>query len=727
MLNSIQLTNFQRHRNLKIDFTGGINALRGSNEAGKSTLLRGICYALFGLKAMSVGLADLVTWGEPENSLKVELTLAVDGATYTIKRGKSGAEVNYDGGIVTGQSECTTFLSKLLKADAGAAARLVLANQGEIRGAIESGTKETTELMERLAEFDQIDRLIELMQEKLVLGNPANAEASVQAAQAALDAARGEATEPNHPELDRIVGVARSNLEQADAQLASADTAVDEAQQALGALQGQRAQAAAAQQAVSSAQGRVSRAKAAIEEALAIPAPTPFDVEGARDRIAALGNVANLRAVFQQCEPLLGAPARPADDRFEGGFSDLAAELSSTQGRLDRARRAAAEAKAAAGQARAAAEIARSKVSTGNCATCGQPVDHLPEVAERNKTFTAEAERQEAAAAAHDQGHAKHLQVEAELLSYLQALQAVQKESEPRQRLLARFPDHLSDDGMSPPTLTWTGGGIPDDASAEVTALRQQISAHEAAQRTYDAAQAGLARAQQEQQAANAELDAALTAAQGVQEVPAGAEDSARAALDDARRQRTELQAAARDAQRALGTAEQARAAAIEAHRRAMRAIEDGEAELARRRAELKDLAFNNALLKAVRAARPVLADKLWNLVLAAVSRYFSEMRGIASKVTKDADGFKVDGHTASTLSGSTLDILGLAVRVALTRTFLPTAPFLVLDEPAAAMDEQRTNQMLGFLASTGFPQTLLVTHEDISESVASNLIEVGP
>lgn len=106
-----------------------------------------------------------------------------------------------------------------------------------------------------------------------------------------------------------------------------------------------------------------------------------------------------------------------------------------------------------------------------------------------------------------------------------------------------------------------------------------------------------------------------------------------------------------------------------------------------KRRAELKVLNFNNALLKAVRAARPLIADKLWNLVLSAVSRYFSEMRGTKSRVTKDSDGFKADGHTATTLSGSTLDILGLAIRVALTRTFLPTAPFLVLDEPAVVYD----------------------------------------
>ena len=172
MLNRIKLTNFQRHRALEVTFNAGISALRGSNEAGKSTLIRAICYALFGAKALPMSLAETVTWGEAESTLKVELELSVEGTVYTINRGKSGAEVNYDGGKVTGQNECTAFISKLLKADAGSAAKLMLASQGEIRGALEKGAAETTKLIEQLAEFDQLDNLIELMQERLTLGSP---------------------------------------------------------------------------------------------------------------------------------------------------------------------------------------------------------------------------------------------------------------------------------------------------------------------------------------------------------------------------------------------------------------------------------------------------------------------------------------------------------------------------------------------------------------------------
>ena len=179
-----------------------------------------------------------------------------------------------------------------------------------------------------------------------------------------------------------------------------------------------------------------------------------------------------------------------------------------------------------------------------------------------------------------------------------------------------------------------------------------------------------------------------------------------------------------RTCQRNLDIEVNGKQSAIDNYERALRSIAQSKTILAARRTELKSLAFNNGLIKAVRAARPVIADRLWNLVLAAVGKYFSEMRGTKSRVTKDGDGFKVDGHTATTLSGSTLDILGLADRVALTRTSR-SAPFLVLDEPAAAMDGERTELMLGFLVTCGFPQTLLVTHEDISESVADNIIAI--
>jgi hypothetical protein len=40
-------------------------------------------------------------------------------------------------------------------------------------------------------------------------------------------------------------------------------------------------------------------------------------------------------------------------------------------------------------------------------------------------------------------------------------------------------------------------------------------------------------------------------------------------------------------------------------------------------------------------------------------------------------------------------------------------------------MDDGRTEALLGFLKSVGFQQTLLVSHEEVSESVADNLIQL--
>lgn len=88
--------------------------------------------------------------------------------------------------------------------------------------------------------------------------------------------------------------------------------------------------------------------------------------------------------------------------------------------------------------------------------------------------------------------------------------------------------------------------------------------------------------------------------------------------------------------------------------------------------------------------------------------------------VTKTADGFLVNGSPSKSLSGSTLDILSIAVRVALTKVFLPNMDMLILDEPAHGADRDRTASILGFLSSIGYRQVIIATHDEISEAVAT-------
>jgi DNA repair exonuclease SbcCD ATPase subunit len=352
----------------------------------------------------------------------------------------------------------------------------------------------------------------------------------------------------------------------------------------------------------------------------------------------------------------------------------------------------------------------------GSCSLCGKDVSEVPEVVAKNEEIDlniAEATKEAATLAAKiSQG----LKDEVELM-------AIKTASKAALAAAAKYGAHLTVNAdVMPPTLTWAGPtdfevvkGALADAESKLAKLEETVSA-------YDKAAARKEEAEKRVNAAKADLQHAVDQLAGRKPVSTGAAqmlvqtaeatvagdrsllDAARATLEAARSYRREA------------------VAAWESHLKLMAQIEG---TIAQRQAELKTLQFNNTLLKAVRTARPVIADKLWSLVLGAVSRYFSEMRGERSLVTKTTDGFVVDGHSAATLSGSTLDILGLAVRVALVRTFVPHAPLLVLDEPTAAMDAERTATTLGFLAATGFKQTIIVSHEEATEAVADHLIQL--
>ncbi len=143
-------------------------------------------------------------------------------------------------------------------------------------------------------------------------------------------------------------------------------------------------------------------------------------------------------------------------------------------------------------------------------------------------------------------------------------------------------------------------------------------------------------------------------------------------------------------------------------------------------RNDIDNIGFNNTLLKKMRAIKPSVTDYLWSSVLAAVSQFFTQLRGEASVVTKDSDGFKVNGSSVKSLSGSTLDVLALAIRVALTKTFIPNTSLLCLDEPGSGCDRDRMASMLGFLSSVGFRQVILASHDELSESVADRVINLG-
>lgn len=85
MLIRLTLENFKCHRHTAILFSENINGIFGANGSGKTSILEGIVFALFGEKKPSLKLSDLISHHE----IRLKTTLefyGVDRKKYTIKR-----------------------------------------------------------------------------------------------------------------------------------------------------------------------------------------------------------------------------------------------------------------------------------------------------------------------------------------------------------------------------------------------------------------------------------------------------------------------------------------------------------------------------------------------------------------------------------------------------------------------------------------------------------------
>lgn len=710
MLECIQLTHFKKHENLTVDFAPGLNAVKAENEGGKSTLLQAIAYALFGTRALPDSLEETVTWGKPVNSLRVTLTFSVGGVRHEITRSKGGAELVHPGGTVTGQAETSKFIAELLGADVHLATKLLIAHQGDVQGSLAGGSKNASDLIQQLANFTQIDELIELLQVHLVTGSTASLKARLEHAEQVLASKEVEPLD-----VQGLRAEAEKLRQDAQEKEGAVRTAATQAQQASRAY----SDALKAQAAHQAAQTRVQEREQALSQVQeAEPEKPPAErldtrqeeaeLNEARRRVQEAELVDSMHAYNASLDKQWGAVGDKDNARFEGPRAEAEAAFAAAQAQASRSRNEVADHRV---------EIAQLEATLlhGSCTACGRDLSDVPEVQQRNERTQRQIEAlvQKRDAAARQVELSKE---EAELLSQVLGV------SVPGE--LARSPCIKPLDSTVPANLVWVAGEPKPLAQAqadlerakEALAQKQRLAAQQdLLHRQYAEWESRLEKAQHALQAARKELESVTLPEESVDALSERAEharkahEAALALFEAARTQHTEFE---RDA-----------AQRIAEHESALREREQAEKDVATCQADFKQLEFNNALLKAVREAKPVVTSRLWSLVLCAVSSYFSDMRGIPSDVTRSAAGFLVDGHPVSSLSGSTKDALGLAIRVALLRTFLPGLSLLILDEPNAAMDDERTSQVLGFIAASGFNQTLVVSHDDLTPSVADHII----
>lgn len=710
MITKLYLKNFRQHRELTLDLQPGFTALRGQNEAGKSTALEAIMFALFGIRACRNN--DITTWGEQEKSVKVELWLMLNGEELHISRSKLAAEINYVGQTVTGQTECTKFIESQLQLQPGLGPKLMIAGQQDIQGVLtQKGGQAATEMIEGLADLEVIDRIISGLQAKYPTGNTKLIENRVETAGNMII---GRKDKISQLILDAV-------LLPTDEDIGREETAVDELRQQyvnLGEELAVAKQERDEANATNDTRAKVIRRLHAAEDNLkgleasrtklgddAPPAP-----EGELDTEVLEAGIRQFKAKqkhFGLYTEFMEEKATAVEALYEGSRAELKAEISELTEKLE-----AAKADVAAIPQRIETLLAK-KVSASVCGFCAKDVSQFPEVAEKN----AELDKQI------DVQRAELLRCKGEVATMSDLLIELRTKLN-KVSLIGwydRNPNSFTIDATVCPEIVNWNGEPPADLKGEILEMENQLAAvnrWKVADAQYRKQQGNLDRqiaeakhllyAEQEAVAAlppcldTVKLSAAVDKLHDDQLATAKALETAKervAAMKDQVKEHTQKLAEARQS------------------------LLDAELQLAEAKEELEEITFNNNLIKKLRTVRPEIANKIWSSVLGAVSHYFSTMRGTKSVVSKLEDVFLVDGSPVTSYSGSTQDVLGLALRIALIRTFLPTCDFMLLDEPFAACDDGRQTTALGFLAGAGFKQLLVITHEDISESVADNLV----
>ena len=699
MFLSLQTTNFRKLTNASFDFAAGLTAIRALNEQGKSTLLEALAYAMFGSEALREPLADVVTWGEKDSSLKVVLRKRVNTSVIEIRRGKSGAEIDVDGKLAaTGQKEVTRFVEGLLGAPPKVAAKLMLANQASLRGALSDGPTATAQLIEQLSNFALIDEVIQLVQEKLPSGSAVGHEQQVQTFAAQLESEKPGVLDLSAPTASLAAVLQASKVDQAELDAASLE--LPAAKAAAEVARGWARGLEAAQKTLADAKAATVVAEAALAKVNPVSSVSEGDLAKLRQWVAAAADIGAAQAAHKE---LSGLKVDQEWDDTRGSFDLAVAENAALIEKLAREQTDLDVKKA---------QVTGRLIKEQACAFCGKDLKDVPEVALLNSKLG-----KDLAAIQLDLGVAMTKLAEAREEQC--ALAGVASVDRTFAKVYAKHAKYIKlREETVPPGWTWTG---PDLSKAVLAGAAEELAKAEAEVRraAQDQGRKVTLQAEVERLAATAQTSQTWIddlAPKVAADRSAGLEKDLQTKLSyhQTRLASQKVQAAALSAE--MSTAKQVHEVKVQGYARI-------QAAYAAAQTSLEELHLNNVLIKKLRAARPKVADKLWGVILSTVSHYFSQIRGTQSVVTKDDTGFRVDGKPVTGLSGSTLDALGLAIRIALTKTFLPNNDFMILDEPGAACDDEREANMLGTISTAGFAQVLLVTHSGLADTFADQVI----
>lgn len=722
MLKRLKVTNFGKHQSREIFFTDGLNTVVGPNEAGKSTIaVEAIGYAFFGTSMLRETIDDTVTKGEKVGSMKVEL----DYGDYFITRSKSSAAVTGPNGLkISGQAEVTQFFYDLFGIAKGSERSIAIAEQGDIQGILSArGNAKAVEFIESVAGFSQLDELVEKVKAKYPSGAKAALEAMIEQDQAALADEKARIM-PDVALFDLEVKQTTDLLTQAQAARKEADAERTEVNTELVALRYQETslRASVEREARLVAQLDIDKDSLSVlkQNCREVLQKHVEELRGRRDAHENLINTAaSARALASAKSRVDALKPKEGVEIWDGTIDELVAESLSVGDKIKKLQKQRAEINVSLTNAKATLGI------SPICPTCGTDLSNRQEEAKR----VAEAKVEELTA--------KLKEADEEISELSDLLADIRDISDEHTRIantissiksLLNTPDEyirIANPGEIPESYEWVGEEpvVPDDvavaaARAELKMLGEKEVQLGKAETEIEQKQIAIDKTEKELTELREEIKrldkADLTR---IPELVASVERLT-TNIKQADTDIEALQSAVTEANDALFQANQE----IKRHEEAIARLEASIKEAQRRIDEDQD---NAELMKEIRGARTKVINQVWNLLLETTAEYFSMVRGHECQIERTDKSFMIDGEKAGRLSGSTRDALGLAIRAATCEIFAPRVDFLLLDEVAAGMDPERTARAMAMVASLPIGQTVLCTHEGVSDTLANNVIEV--
>ena len=677
MIDEITLKCFRKHEDRTFTFSKGMNVVRAENEAGKSTLLSAILYLFFGTRALGQPLDEVVTYGHSKKGLLVSGRFTVDGVDYSAYRSDSGAELAYGDQRVTGQTAVTRFMENLFGANVDTIRKLLVAEQNSIRGALDSEAGAGA-LIESLADLDRIDDLIAKIKHQKPCGPTKAAEAVAKNIRESIPEVM------QYPSNEQVLG--------AEVALSLAEAKVQAEKSEYDFRKGIAERSAKELRAIDNELAERERAlqlKSKLE-VVTHPGEKPW-TDSQLEEAAALEADAS-RAAFVQKQRSVKFKTHEAS--FDGdaveGLKQLELKLQAAESSLSRINFDIQN-------------LLAKRINEGQCAFCKKDLTDVPEVLKNNAAIAEELTPLQTEQVRLKDAVAE-LKSDITIVRQLLVIEAA--------NLRLAHPDFWKkSDGRVPSTFTWIGPeeAIVGQVSVPYSKMVSENLSHENAVKKFEQVQQELAGLVIPPDRSSEKLD---------HENEIAIYGLTREALATAKS----------EADRATYALESTKAVFASDLLRYEESVNNRQAridELAKAESLIVEMEFYNELIKDLASARSEIRRRLWKIVSSAISHYFTRIRGESTIIEQGEDGFTENGRPVKGLSGSAKDTLGLAVRAALSRVFIPGAPLMIVDEPFAACDSVREVAGIGVLAGLGFDQTILVTHSDLADAMADKIIHL--